>query len=190
MKSINGPIVQCWTGGGASLKRHTDLVVEHHSKDIQIWSQPLRTKQTVRSSCGFALSHFGVQESCTRTWGNILGGKRCFFLLEKLSSRPFHETGETSNHDQIFRTKIYGSPKGFGKMEIQGLSWWAWRVEVFTATARVVAWRKMRNPANISTFYIGKIKIASLRNGCLGWCSFADEQGYSKGLSELQAKSP
>ena len=42
--------------------------MEHHSKDIQIWSQPSRTKQTVRSSCGFALSHFGVQESCIRTW--------------------------------------------------------------------------------------------------------------------------
>ena len=33
-----------------------------------IWSQPSRTKQTVRLSCGTALSHFGVQESCIRTW--------------------------------------------------------------------------------------------------------------------------
>ena len=54
--------------------------MEHHSKDIQIWSQPLRTKQTVRSSCGFALSHFGVQESCSRTW--ILG----FWILGHLFS--------------------------------------------------------------------------------------------------------
>ena len=58
-------------------------VVKHHSKDIQIWSQPLRTKQTVRSSWSFALSHFGIQESCIRTW-KFVGQK----------SRPAKEVGQ------------------------------------------------------------------------------------------------
>ena len=99
-------------------------------------------------------------------WGGIR-----FFLAEELSSRP-KETGETSNHDQICGPKSMVLQKDSGKWKSKDsrdeLEGWKYLQQL---RAWSLGARFLRNPANISTFYIGIIKIASFKNW-MSWVMF------------------